>query len=613
MMALGRVLIRAAAVAGAVLTAGALAEEHPTRVFWGDTHVHTALSGDAYALGTRLMPEDAYRFAKGESVRATGGTVFELREPLDFVLIADHAENLGLVALVDRNDASVPESATKVRVRELLASAPPLADVLNAPTAAAFKDGDRLLGAAKAAWQVDYGVDDVLRRAIWDDVIAAADRHNDPGQFTAFVGYEWSGRDTGAMVHRNVLFREGRDPTARVLPFSRFDSDDPEDLWRHLEDYEQRFGARALTIPHNANLSGGAMFKPVTFAGSPMTADYAARRAHFEPIVEATQIKGDSETHPLLSPVDPFADFERWSTRPVVATDPERPHGWLGQAYVRGALGIGLVLEAEVDVNPFRFGLIGSTDSHTALATAAEEHFSGKVGTNEPNRYRAQSQWIYSASGYAAVWATENTRESLFQAMLRRETYATTGPRMTVRFFGGWDYTKADAGSANLAAIGYAKGVPMGAELRPRVASAPRFLVSALKDPNGADLDRIQIVKGWLTAEGRFAEQVFDVRLADERVAAAAVASVDDDVPGTPRAAGGSSGAKALATMWVDPNFDPELPAFYYVRVIEAVAPRWTAHDRARYGGELPPEAPTTVQDRAYTSPIWYAPETNGS
>ena len=604
----GRALACTALIAWAV---GAPAEDTPTRVFWGDTHVHTALSGDAYALGTRLMPEDAYRFAKGEPVRATGGTVFQLREPLDFVLIADHAENLGLVALVDRNSASVPDSATRSRVRELLARAPPLGDVLNAPTAEAFAEGDRLLGAAKAAWQVDYGVDTVLRRAIWDDVVAAADRHNEPGQFTAFVGYEWSGRDTGAMVHRNVLFREGREPTVRVLPFSRFDSDDPEDLWRHLEDYEQRFGARALTIPHNANLSGGAMFKPLTFAGSPMTTDYAARRAHFEPIVEATQIKGDSETHPLISPDDRFADFERWSTRPVVSTDPERPHAWLGQAYVRGALGIGLQLGAEIDVNPFLFGLIGSTDSHTALATAAEADFSGKVGTNEPSRYRAESQWIYSASGYAAVWATENTKASLFEAMLRRETYATTGPRMTVRFYGGWDYTNADARSDDLAAIGYGNGVPMGGELGPRVSSAPRFLVSALKDPNGANLDRIQVVKGWLKADGHYAEHVYDVLLAgrsDEKLE-----SADDAATDEPRTSSGTVGAKALASMWMDPHFDPLLPAFYYVRVLAIQTPRWTAYDRARYDIELPPEAPTTVRDRAYTSPIWYVPGANGS
>lgn len=593
-----------------MVAASTFAEDHPTRVFWGDTHIHTALSGDAFALGTRLMPEDAYRFAKGEAVRATGGTVFQLSEPLDFVLVADHAENLGVVALVDQNDAAIPDSATKARSRELLDSTPALADALNAPTAAVFDDGHRRFNAAKAAWQVDYDVSDGLRQAIWDDVIAAAERHNEPGRFTAFIGYEWSGRDTYAMVHRNVLFREGRDPTARVLPFSRFDSDDPEDLWRHLEDYEHRFGARALTIPHNANLSGGTMFKPVTFAGSPMSSEYAARRAHFEPIVEATQIKGDSETHPLFSPDDGFADFERWNSRPAVATDAARPHAWLGQAYVRGALGIGLQLAAELDVNPFRFGLIGSTDSHTALATASEDHFSGKVGTNEPSPYRARSQWIYSASGYAAVWANENTRASIFEAMIRRETYATTGPRMTVRFFGGWDYTKADAASGDLAAIGYAKGVPMGGDLEPRGSSAPRFLVSAMKDPNGAPLDRIQVVKGWLTGEGEFAERVYDVLLADGRATAAGTSGVGNPAD---ESSAGSLGATALTTMWTDPDFDPDAPAFYYVRVIAIPTPRWTAHDADRYEIVLPPDAPTTVQDRAYTSPIWFSPGNNGS
>lgn len=284
------------------------------------------------------------------------------------------------------------------------------------------------------------------------------------------------------------------------------------------------------------------MFKPVTFAGSPMSSEYAARRAHFEPIVEATQIKGDSETHPLFSPDDGFADFERWNSRPAVATDAARPHAWLGQAYVRGALGIGLQLAAELDVNPFRFGLIGSTDSHTALATASEDHFSGKVGTNEPSPYRARSQWIYSASGYAAVWANENTRASIFEAMIRRETYATTGPRMTVRFFGGWDYTKADAASGDLAAIGYAKGVPMGGDLEPRGSSAPRFLVSAMKDPNGAPLDRIQVVKGWLTGEGEFAERVYDVLLADGRATAAGTSGVGNPAD---ESSAGSLGATA--------------------------------------------------------------------
>ncbi|MGI9235438.1 MAG: DUF3604 domain-containing protein, partial [Woeseiaceae bacterium] len=436
--------------------------------------------------------------------------------------------------------------------------------------------------------------------------VATAEKHYAPGTFTTFVGYEWSATD-GAMIHRNVLFADGPEVTGKILPFSSRDSSDVEDLWVFLKTYEEEHGGNAISIPHNGNLSRGAMFKLRTYSDEPMTTAYANERARWEPIYEVTQIKGDGETHPQLSPGDEFADFETWPPR-IFDRGPsdERSN------YARSALKLGLQQEAELGSNPFKFGMIGSTDSHTALATADEDIFWGKMGLQEPSPYRAMEDWFYSASGYAAVWARENTRESIFAALKRRETYATTGPRMTIRFFGGWDYKAGDEKSKDIAGIGYKHGVPMGGDLTHAPNGlAPRFLVRAAKDPSGANLDRIQIVKGWRDSDGELQERVFNVAASDARKIGrdGDVLAVGSTVDIQGAAYSNSIGDAELAIVWTDPDFDASCAAFYYVRVLEIPTPRWTAYDAKAFAlQELAEEVPMVVQERAYTSPIWYTP-----
>ena len=416
---------------------------YPSNVYWGDTHVHTALSGDAYAMGTRLTPDDAYRFAKGETVRANGGEEVRLRRPLDFLMVSDHAENLGVLPRLAVGDGSVPETETSRRWAQALAEHPPVRDVLLAQSLDAYDRGWALLVSAKPAHGADYALDESYQRSVWDEVIANAERHNDPGTFTAFIGYEWTARAAEykpRMIHRNVLYEGGADEARQVVPFSRFHSNDAEDLWAYLRDYEQRTGGRVLAIPHNGNLSGGNMFAPNTLGGEPLTRAYAQTRSYWEPIVEVTQLKGDGETHPLLSPGDEFADFETMGTFTAVpgkggnAAEPKGqstgsadPVTLAAQSYARSALKLGLGQEAKLGVNPFKFGMIGSTDSHNSLTTANEANFWGSNGASEPSPYRAVRRWESNAAGYAAVWATENTRAALFNAMRRREVYASTG------------------------------------------------------------------------------------------------------------------------------------------------------------------------------------------
>ena len=471
------VQLAAPALAGAADLAPAAAT-HPDTVYWGDTHVHTYLSGDAFGMGSRLTPDEAYRFAKGQPVTATGGAEARLRRPLDFLLIADHAENLGVLPRLTSGDARLSTTDDGKRWAEFFASAPSLSGVLDADSLDAHNAGTKTLLAGKAAWNIDYGIDDDFRREVWHEVIDAAERHNDPGTFTTFAGYEYSSTDP-AMLHRNVLFVGGPEHTRRTLPFSKYDSANPEDLWAHLEAYEKLTGSEVISIPHNSNLSRGQMFAPTTYGGDPLTSADAAVRAAREPVVEVTQIKGDSETHPLISAADEFADYETWGHAPG---KPGGSVAEVAQSYARGALKLGLAEQATLGANPFKFGMIGSTDSHNGLAAVAEDNFWGKMASNEPGPYRALTAATFSGSGYAAVWADANTREALFAAFKRREVYASTGPRITLRFFGGWDYEVADATGSDLAAVGYAKGVPMGADLAHGPDGAvPTFLVGAVQ------------------------------------------------------------------------------------------------------------------------------------
>jgi hypothetical protein len=462
-------------------------------------------------------------------------------------------------------------------------------------------------------------------RSTWQEIIAAAEEANDPRRFTAFIGYEWTSNTGGNNLHRNVIFRDGGARASLVEPFTvlpPLGSDNPRDLWKWMADYEEKTGGDVLAIAHNGNLSNGRMFPLIeSFTGMPVDAEYAETRARWERLYEATQIKGDGEAHPFLSPNDEFADYETWDKGNLDLSE-AKTTAMLEFEYARSALKNGLLLEQELGTNPYKFGMIGSTDSHTGLATADDDNFWGKTSASEPGPERASHPfiktekatimgWEQTASGYAAVWAMENTREALFDAMERKETYATTGPRMVVRFFGGWDFEERDAEDRLPARVGYGKGVPMGGDLEraPR-GKSPTFLVAALKDPVGANLDRIQVVKGWVTEDGETHEKVHDVVWSGDRRPGAdgKLPPVGDTVDVRNATYTNSIGATELITVWKDPEFDPALRAFYYARVLEIPTPRWTAYDAKYFGIDLPKDVPMTTQERAYTSPIWYTP-----
>ncbi len=615
-----------------------VAFEHPTRVLWGDTHLHTNLSADAFTMGNQeLGPEQAYRFARGEVVTAQNGVKGRLARPLDFLMVSDHAEFLGAFPLIFGRSADM--AATKLGKR--------WTGYLEADTAyriiMEFSMLAMGIGRAEELGQYvdeEHGVDmELLRslnglemdaeisRQVWSKVGEVADKYNDPGVFTAFVGYEWSSTPDANNLHRNVLFREGADFTSQILPFSAVDSNDPEDLWRFLADYEELTGGRVLAIPHNGNLSNGLMFAERTLSGDALDADYAVKRARWEPVIEITQAKGDSETHPFLSPQDEFADYETWDKANLFATA-LKSNDMLQYEYARSALKNGLGLQEALGVNPFQFGFIGSTDSHNALATADEDNFFGKAGRSQPAPGRSALSftpseygtniellnWELAGSGYAAVWAKENTRAAIFDAIKRRETYATTGPRMTLRFFGGWQFAAADVLRSDFTEHGYKRGVPMGGVLPVRAATKfngepPAFMVAVQKDPLGAHLDRVQIVKGWTGTEGQLKERVYDVAVSEGRLLSdGSVAPVGNTVDLQTATYRNSIGALELATVWYDPEFNPDQAAFYYVRVLEIPTPRWTTYDEVVFEEQAPDGAPEYTQERAYSSPIWYNP-----
>jgi hypothetical protein len=592
--------------------------DHPTRVFFGDTHLHTSFSMDAGAFGARLAPREAYRFAKGEEVTASSGQRARLSRPLDFLVVADHSDGMGFFPLILGGDPIIMADPQGKRWHDLVASG-------RGPEAAIEIIQNFGKGTISKAILPLPGTP--AFRGTWQRTIEAAEEANDPGRFTAFIGYEWTSNTSGNNLHRNVVFRDAASKASAVEPYTAtkpLGSDDPRELWKWMEAYEKKTGGQVLAIAHNGNLSNGRMFPIIeSFTGKPVDRSYAEQRAKWERLYEATQIKGDGETHPFLSPNDEFADYETWDKGNLDLTEPKKPE-MLEFEYARAALRNGLALEAGLGTNPYKFGLIGSTDAHTGLAAVEEENFFGKTSASEPSAERLLRpfvkteaatimDWETTASGYAAVWAKENTREALFDAMERKETYATTGSRMVLRFFGGFDFTPADAAGRDVAAAGYAKGVPMGGDLRkaPK-GKAPSFLIAARKDPEGANLDRVQVVKGWLDAKGQTHEKVYDAVWAD---AASRKPGADGKLPAV-----GSTVDVANATwtntigdpdligVWRDPEFDPKQRAFYYARVIEIPTPRWTAYDAKRFGLKPPPEIPMTTQDRAYTSPIWYTP-----
>ena len=597
----------------------------PTRPLFGDTHVHTSYSLDGGAAGCRLGPVEALRFGKGEEIMASTGQRVKLSRPLDFMVVADHSDGFGLFPRLLAGDPELLADPTVKRWYDMMKSgkgAEVTYEIVNAQAS----------GTIPKVFAVE-GFDSSRPgyRSAWNEVIKAAEEANEPGRFTAFIGYEWtsnnSGDGNGNNLHRNVIYRDGGDLAKQVDPLSTaqpWGSPNPRDLWKWMAAYEEKTHGRLLAIAHNGNLSNGRMFPIIeSFTGKKIDREYAEARARWEPLVEVTQMKGDGETHPFLSPNDEFADYETWDKGNLDLTEAKKP-AMLEFEYARSALKNGLKLEKELGVNPYKFGMVGSTDTHTALSTAEEDNFFGKVSVLEPNATRAETQfmenpklglkimgWEQTASGYAAVWAAENTREAIFDAMERRETYATTGPRMIVRFFGGWDFEAQDANNRMPARVGYAKGVPMGGDLNNAPeGKSPTFLVAALKDPIGANLDRFQIVKGWLDAKGGLHEKVYDVVWGGDRQPGSdgKLPPVGNTVDVPNATWSNTIGATELIKVWKDPDFNPKERAFYYGRVIEIPTPRWTAYDAKYFNLKMPPEVPMTTQERAYTSPIWYTP-----
>lgn len=582
----------------------------PTRVFFGDTHLHTAVSVDAGTM-CRIGQEDAYRLARGEEITTTFGLRVKLSRPLDFLVISDHAEMYGLMPQLLSGDPDILATEAGRRWYDALQSG-------NNDTI--FATAMEIVGSLSG--DVPPIKSDKAIRNAWQAYTALADKYNDPGHFTTLIGYEWTAIG-GYNLHRNVIFRDDASVANRTVPYSQYDSKNPEALWQHLGELERQFGTDVIAIPHNGNLSNGRMFTVETFDGQPLTAELAALRIKYEPIVEVTQIKGDGEAHPMRSPNDEFANYEKWDKSNLNGTEAKTPD-MLQWEYAREALKIGLKLEKSLGVNPYKFGMVGSTDAHTALSAVEEDNFFGKHSGVEPEPHRWEhvvieapdpkftiKGWQQAAGGYAGVWATENTREAIFDAMKRKETYATTGPRMTVRFFGGWDFNDSDARSRLPATAGYAKGVPMGGDLPEGVTGkAPTFLVAAMKDPLSGNLDRIQIIKGWLAENGETQEKVYDVVWSGDRKPGAdgKLPPVGDTVNVVNATWTNTIGSPELIGVWSDPDFDPAEPAFYYARVIEIPTPRWTAYDAKRFNVKMTPEVPMTTQERAYTSPIWYAP-----
>lgn len=590
----------------------------PTRPFFGDTHVHTGASMDAGAFGARLGPDEAFRFARGEEVSAANGMRVKLARPLDFIVVADHSDNFGFFPKLFAGDPSFLADPTGKRWYEMIQKGGQDAVGVATEVIDTFSKGTFPPALASMPGTETY-------RSAWEKDIRAAETNNEPGRFTAFIGYEWTSNTGGNNLHRVVVFRDGADKARQVEPYTTvkpLGSDDPKDLWKVLQAYEDKTGGNILAIAHNGNLSNGIMFPEIdSFTGKAITREYAQTRAKWEHLYEVTQMKGDGEAHPFLSPKDEFANYEKWDKFNLNMSVPKE-NGMLQYEYARSALQIGLQLEPKLGTNPYKVGMIGSTDTHTGLATADEDNFFGKHAGTEPNPKRMEHPvgcfgkncilgWTQSASGYAGVWATENTREALFDAMERRETYATTGPRMVVRFFGGWDLVASDAQGRLPANTGYTKGVPMGGDLRSAPAGkSATFLVAALKDPMSGNLDRIQIVKGWIDAKGARQEKIYDVAWSDNRKPGAdgKLPAVGNTVDVANATWTNTIGAPELITVWKDPAFDASLRAVYYARVIEIPTPRWTAYDANRFGVEAPAGVPMTTQERAYTSPIWYAP-----
>lgn len=588
--------------------------DYPDQVLFGDTHFHTNLSFDAGLVGTSLDVDDGFRFARGEKVMSNSGQPVQLIRPLDFLVITDHAEFIGLAPMIQRSDPALLADPWGNWVHERF----------NAGPDGRMEAFSNIIEWGTVKLQNPFSSNDAAR-SIWGDFVEKAEGYNQPGRFTAMTGFEWSSSPQGNNLHRCVIFADGADKTSRTMPFSLFDGGDPEDLWRYMGSYEDKTGGRVLAIPHNGNLSNGLMFAEMDSKGNKLSRAYAESRMRWEPLIEATQMKGDEETHPFLSPNDEFADFETWDVSNISGSAPKKKE-MLQYEYARSTLKRGLKLGKELGANPFKFGMVGASDTHTALSTTREENFFGKYQSTEPSPDRHNGEVIpsedpslrvltsqESAAGLSAVWARENTRKEIFESLKRKEVYCTTGTRLRVRLFAGWDFAADEVSRPDFVSAGYRRGVPMGGDLREAPnGGVPRFMIRALRDPDGANLDRIQVIKGWLDAAGNTHERIFDAAVSDGRQIGA---------DGRCKTAVGSSvnienatytntiGDVMLSAYWQDPSFNPTESAFYYVRVIEIPTPRWTTHDAAFFKIKRPDNVPATIQDRAYTSPVWYTPK----
>jgi len=584
--------------------AGAQTAGPDRHAFFGETHVHTSWSLDAFAIGNMLTtPGDAYKYFKGEPIKHPLGYDVKIDTPLDWASVTDHSEYAGVVNLANEPGSAVSKIPAaqplilKARTKEemervalyainTLASGPPV-PALMAPAIAG---------------------------EVWKRNVALADHANEPGKFTAFCSYEWTSMPNNMNLHRNVFFKDCAKVPA--MPFSALDSKHPVDLWNWM-DGQRKAGNDLLAISHNANLSDGRMYPTdVDTEGRPIDAAYAASRVRNEPLIEIKQLKGTSETHPLLSPTDEFASFELMSV--LLGNPPGRiPH--IVGSYARQALKDGLAMQDSEGFNPFKFGFGAASDSHNTAVPYRQDNFFGghsfADGTIEARMSGTVVGGMFDArtegtSGLTGVWAEENTRASIFQAMQRKETFAVSGPHIQVRFFGGWAYTADILGGADWPKTGYAKGVPMGGDLPPAQAKAPTFLLWAVKDPTSGNLDRIQVVKGW-TKSGQSFEKVFDVAWAGDRMPdkwTGVVPPIGSTVDLEKATYTNTIGSVELKTVWTDPEFDPSLHAFYYARVLEIPTPRWTTFDAKIFGVKLPTDVPASIQERAYTSPIWYTP-----
>ena len=585
----------------------------PQRPLWGDQHLHTGWSVDAGMTGATLTPEDAVRFARGEEITSTSGQPVKLARPLDWVALTDHSDGMGTIFEIKAGNPELMQDPTLKRWRDMMASGPE----------GALKATMELIAAQSNKKLPPAIMDPKFAKSVWEKNTAIMDKYNEPGRFTAFIAYEWtSNAGGGDNLHRNVIYRDGKDKADQVLPMTTFQSENPEELWKWMDAWESKTGGKLLAIPHNGNLSNGRMFELRKFEGGPMDKAWAEQRRQREPLFEAIQMKGQSESHPLMSPTDEFARYEVWD-RGNLNLVPKKP-GMIQQEYLREALKNGLKIEQDLGANPFKYGMAAGTDTHNGLTAEEEDNFFGKFVSAEPrpDRWsedalkfgdRVVKGWEMTAAGRTAVWAMENTRESIWDAMKRRETYATSGTNIVVRFFGGYDFVSGDAQSRSPAIAGYTKGVPMGADLKaaPK-GKAPTFLVAALKDPLGGNLDRIQVVKGWVDKAGKPREKIYNVAWSDrarrKMDKSGKIPPVGNTVDIARATWTNTIGAPELIAVWKDPAFDPTLSAFYYVRVLEIPTPRWTAYDAAYFKVKMGKEVPMITQERAWTSPIWYTP-----